>query len=167
LKNWGVPSLQRQRKCRPAPTYLVGSSVFRSLSQGRTTAERSDLADTESSDQAFKMDRHTPPSPAPAKSEPLPQGFQALVQHNSSAPPYSQEETTMEHPQTQSHPPSRYGTPVQQTYHPPRTYDQAFQFQQRGGGGPHVSRAAVSTTRLCQLTDLSAGIPSVHVFTGP
>ncbi|KAK4245649.1 hypothetical protein C7999DRAFT_42869 [Corynascus novoguineensis] len=56
------------------------------------------------------MDRHTPPSPAPIKTEPLPSGFHELLQQNASMP-YFRGTMHADSIQARSQPTSRYGTP--------------------------------------------------------
>ncbi|KAL2178599.1 uncharacterized protein P884DRAFT_240539 [Thermothelomyces heterothallicus CBS 202.75] len=63
------------------------------------------------------MDRHTPPSPAPTKAEPLPTGFYELIQHNASAS-YPCGIIHAESIHAHSQPASRYGTPDDSPYGP-------------------------------------------------
>ena len=72
------------------------------------------------------MERNTPPSPAPSKTEPvkpdtIPSGFHELIQHNNShlhPPQYHHRESVgIESIHARSQPGSRYGTPVPQRGH--------------------------------------------------
>lgn len=86
------------------------------------------------------MDRNTPPSPAPAptRAEPLPTGFNELLQHNTAAT-HARESTAAESIHAHSQPASRYGTPAPQQHHP-QGFDSSTPYQQRGGGGNLVRK---------------------------
>jgi hypothetical protein len=62
------------------------------------------------------MDRHTPTSPSPTRAEPLPSGFNELLQHDASTP-YPRESIVAETIQVHSQPGARYGTPGPQPHH--------------------------------------------------
>lgn len=76
------------------------------------------------------MDRHTPLSPGPIKSESLPTGFNELMQHNAAAS-YAREAIPTDSIQAHSQPTSRYGTPVPQSHHS-QGYDASIAYQQHG-----------------------------------
>ncbi|KAK4128319.1 hypothetical protein N657DRAFT_585182 [Parathielavia appendiculata] len=63
------------------------------------------------------MDRHTPTSPGPTRVEPLPSGFNELLQHNASTL-HPRDTIATEATQTHSQPGSRYGTPGPQPHQP-------------------------------------------------
>ncbi|KAK1757589.1 hypothetical protein QBC47DRAFT_296234 [Echria macrotheca] len=80
------------------------------------------------------MDRNTPPSPAPSKSEMIPSGFHELMHHNATTS-YPHEAYGMESGQLHSQPGSRHGTPVHALH---AGYDHYL--HQRGGGDHLVGR---------------------------
>ncbi|KAK4131966.1 hypothetical protein BT67DRAFT_408036 [Trichocladium antarcticum] len=65
------------------------------------------------------MDRHTPLSPGPIKSEPLPTGFNELMQHNAAAASYAREAIPTDSIQAHSQP-TPYG-PIPDPYNTPAT----------------------------------------------
>ncbi|EAQ90810.1 hypothetical protein CHGG_02745 [Chaetomium globosum CBS 148.51] len=64
------------------------------------------------------MDRHTPPSPAPTRVDPLPSGFNELLQHNAS---YSHEAISADPIQAHSQPGSSSYGPIPEPYSTPAT----------------------------------------------
>ena len=109
----------------PAPPGRVPSKCLRTTSLG-SSAKRYNTT----------MDRHTPPSPTPTKVEPMPSGFNELLQHNSSAPYPGQPIPTTESIPPHLQPGSRYGTPGPQLQHSQGI--EAPMLYQQGGTGDMV-----------------------------
>ncbi|KAK3299098.1 uncharacterized protein B0H64DRAFT_316612 [Chaetomium fimeti] len=66
------------------------------------------------------MDRHTPPSPAPTRGDPLPSGFHELLQHNASAA-YPHKAVPADPIQAHSQPSSSSYGPIPEPYNTPAT----------------------------------------------
>ncbi|KAK3989194.1 hypothetical protein QBC44DRAFT_89835 [Cladorrhinum sp. PSN332] len=80
------------------------------------------------------MDHNLPLSPAMSKGEPLPLGFNELLQHNASVSSVPRETATGDSIRVQSQSPSRYGTPVPQSHH-----SQSFDLYQQQRGGSQMA----------------------------
>jgi hypothetical protein len=95
------------------------------------------------------MDRHTPLSPGSIKGEPLPTGFNELMQHNT-AGSYARETMRAESIHAHSQPISRYGTPVPQSHHS-QGFEASMPYQQRGGSGELVREYPISSVRAANV----------------
>jgi hypothetical protein len=109
-----------------APLWNLESSTFAPLRLRPSHWENQSSKST--------MDRHTPPSPAPNRADPLPSGFNELLRHNASAS-YPHEAADPVHAHSQ--PGSRYGTPGPQPHHA-HGIDTSMAYQQRGVVGDLV-----------------------------
>jgi hypothetical protein len=98
------------------------------------------------------MEHQTPPSPAAIKAEPLPSGFNELMQHNASYPRDPRDTVIANSVQVHSQPASRYGTPGPQLHHS-QGIDAEVAYHQRGGGGDMVGkhRGLCESKRLTRL----------------
>jgi hypothetical protein len=107
------------------------------------------------------MDHQTPPSPGPIKAEPLPSGFNELMQHNASAS-YPRDTIIANSVQVHSQPASRYGTPVPQLHHS-QGVDAEVIYHQRGGGGDMVGKHCGSCESK-RLTRLQHGYHQQEIY---